>query len=201
MRRLLLDAAVLERAVQMNPFHAPSLARLAILYASTGEQTELALTLARRAAAASPDDSFAYIAQGVAAKQNGLTIEARAALETSLRLAPGYQLAQTELEEVKRIQQYPMSGAWTSEAGLWLQIDVDGTTLRCRLTRSGAARQTGTLAGSVITWTTPTADDTGVESRDNVELAGGRLRLENEQGEILLWRVDAMPGACDPLFN
>ena len=44
----------------------------------------------------SPTWAYAYVAQGVAAKANGMIVEARFALERAQRLAPDYELAQTE---------------------------------------------------------------------------------------------------------
>ncbi len=158
--------------------------------------------MARRAAALSPTYAYAHMAPGFAAKANGFFAEARVALETTVRLAPDYEFARTELEEVKRIQQYPMSGSWAFE-GIrgWLQIDVDGRALRCRITRSGIARETGALAGSVVTWTTPAADGSVTKISDTVSVAGAELRLKTEQGEFLLRRTAGLPAACEPIFD
>ncbi|MGD8329207.1 MAG: tetratricopeptide repeat protein [Acidobacteriota bacterium] len=195
--------ANLERAVQMNAAHAPSLARLALLYDSAGEQPDLALTLARRAASLSPDSPFAQLAHGITAKSNGQMIEARRALATATRLAPDYAPARAELEEVERILEHPLSGSWAFE-GLqgWVQFDVDGRALRCRVVMGGRlARDTGTVDGSSVTWIERAADGAVTESFETASLEGGTLHLDSERASFTLRRTRYVPESCEPLFE
>lgn len=199
----------LERAVQMNPYHAPSLARLALLYHSRGDKKELALTLARRAAGLSSTYAYAYVAQGVTAKANGMWAEARAALEAAVRLAPDYEYAQRELEdlerqqeEAERIRQHPFTGSWAFDGvRAWIQIDEDGRALHCAISRNGIERRTGILSGSEVTWTTIMPDGSEVESSSTVAIVGGELRFETGLGEFMLRRVPGVAAACEPIFD
>lgn len=95
----------LEHAVNANPFHPPSLARLAILYGLAGEQLGLALGMARRAAALSPDAPMSFAALGVAARANGNLDEATVALERALQLSPELELASSQLAEIRAVHE------------------------------------------------------------------------------------------------
>lgn len=205
--------AHLERAVQMNPYHGPSLAHLAMQYAYAPDEAELALTLARRAAGVSPDYPYAYAAQGVAARENGLLREARAALEMAVLLSPDYEFARTTLEEVVEWLDYPFSGTWAAEGvRMWLQVDIDGRAMRCSFTRLGLSRRAGVLADRAFDWADPPAGDepaataTGgppVADREPVRIEAGRLFLDTGQGEVELRRRSRYrpPQACEPILD
>lgn len=209
----------LERAVQMNPYHAPSLARLALIYGSRGEKKELALTLARRAEALSPTSPYAYVAHGVTARAAGMFAEARAAFEAALRLSPDYEYAQRELEglervrkaeederirqieDAERVRQYPFAGSWAFDGvRAWIQIGEDGKALHCAITANGIERRTGNLSGSEVTWTSLMPDGSEVENGSTVSIVGGELRFETELGEYMLRRVARVSVACRPIF-
>ncbi len=192
----------LERAVQMNPYHAPPLSRLSLMYVYEPAQVELSLTLARRAAGLSPTDPYALVAQGITAKANGQILEAKAALEAALRLAPSYQVAQEELAEVERIHQFPASGTWAFEdLQGWLQFAPDGKALRCVFTAGGLARYTGRLVGSEVTWSIPGADGAVTESTDSVAASGAEMRIDTGRDELVLRRVELLPDACESILK
>lgn len=188
----------LERAVQLNPSHAASLARLSSLYVSSGEEVELSLALARRAAGLRPEDPNAHFARALAAKANGEITEARTALELVTLLAPGFQAAHDELAEVVRIEQYPMSGAWAFNGyAVWIRIDVDNSVTRCRAAGSEFVIETGVLEDGSVTWSLEAPDGTSAEITEQISLAGGELELRSELGEFRLRRVPDLPEPCN----
>lgn len=95
----------LERAVARNPWHGPSLARLAMLYHAISEKRALGLALAERAAVLLRDDPFAQTAYGIALRDRGRLEEAIRAFERALELAPDFELAKGELEDATRAKQ------------------------------------------------------------------------------------------------
>lgn len=160
-----------ERAASLDPLHAPSLARLSLLYRGEPGKRETALALADRASALAPDDAVARTAFGIALKQAGRIEEAVAELESALRLDPASALAREELEEARQASAFPMFGVWQYESyQLWLRVDAEGRALRCRVDTDGTLHwDEGRIDASELSWS-----DGAVES---VSLEHGRLVL------------------------
>jgi tetratricopeptide (TPR) repeat protein len=90
-----------ERSVRANPYHAPSLSRLALIYGINREQAEAALWMGRRAAALLPDDAMSLASLGVAERLNGNNEAAVRAFERALDIDPEMEIARRLLTELQ----------------------------------------------------------------------------------------------------
>lgn len=95
----------LERVLELNPFHYPSLSRLAIALASTGGDATEALGLARRSLVLAPDDPLAHTALGLSHLSLHERERAIQALERAVALDPELEFAKRHLERARETEE------------------------------------------------------------------------------------------------